>query len=166
MACKQVQNFRPPRSFDFQDFYQSTKTGKIFSKKCISGTKSKYNKSRFCFNIQHVKKIMQINLKHIHFNDFKHNGWHCRLSFFFTLALVERRKPSNSNYIRDVINYLNKGFPLLGKCHAIENSQGQIPRRWGLRGPKLRIGKKYPIYQPIRRQLSYIRWNYVCYTIW
>ena len=29
VACKQVQNFRPPRSFDFQ----STKTGKIFSKK-------------------------------------------------------------------------------------------------------------------------------------
>ena len=25
VACKQVQNFRPPRSFDFQDFYQSTK---------------------------------------------------------------------------------------------------------------------------------------------
>jgi hypothetical protein len=23
MACKQVQNFIPPRSFDFQDFYQS-----------------------------------------------------------------------------------------------------------------------------------------------
>ena len=29
VACKQVQNFSPPRSFDFQ----STKTGKIFSKK-------------------------------------------------------------------------------------------------------------------------------------
>ena len=56
MACKQVQNFRPPRSFDFQGFYQSTKTGKIFSKKCISGTKPKLNKSRFCFNKQHVKK--------------------------------------------------------------------------------------------------------------
>ena len=41
VACKQVQNFRPPRSFDFQDFYQSTKTGKIFSKKCIYGTQSK-----------------------------------------------------------------------------------------------------------------------------
>jgi hypothetical protein len=45
VACKQVQNFIPPRSFDFQDFYQSRKTGKIFSKKCISGTKSKINKS-------------------------------------------------------------------------------------------------------------------------
>jgi hypothetical protein len=56
VAYKQVQNFRPPHSFDFQDFYQSTKTGKIFSKKCISGKKSKLNKSRFCFNIQHVKK--------------------------------------------------------------------------------------------------------------
>ena len=31
---------------------------------------------------------------------------------FFTLALVERRNPSNSNYIRDVINYLKKGFRL------------------------------------------------------
>ena len=41
VACKQVQNFRPPRSCDFQDFYQSRKTGKIFSKMCISGTKSK-----------------------------------------------------------------------------------------------------------------------------
>jgi hypothetical protein len=41
VACKQVHNFRPPRSFDFQDFYQSMKTGKVFSKKCISGTKSK-----------------------------------------------------------------------------------------------------------------------------
>jgi hypothetical protein len=41
VAYKQVQNFRPPCSFDFQDFYQSRKTGKIFSKKCISGTKSK-----------------------------------------------------------------------------------------------------------------------------
>jgi hypothetical protein len=28
------------------------------------------------------------------------------------VALVERRNPSNSNYIRDVINYLKKGFPL------------------------------------------------------
>ena len=26
VACKQVQNFRPPHSFDFQDCYQSTKT--------------------------------------------------------------------------------------------------------------------------------------------
>jgi hypothetical protein len=41
VACKQVQNFRPPRSFDFQDFYQSRKTGKIFSMKCIFRTKSK-----------------------------------------------------------------------------------------------------------------------------
>ena len=41
VACNQVPNFRPPRSFDFQDFYQSTKTGNIFSKKCMSGTNSK-----------------------------------------------------------------------------------------------------------------------------
>jgi hypothetical protein len=33
--------FRPLRSFDFQDFYQSTKTGIFFSNKYISGTKSK-----------------------------------------------------------------------------------------------------------------------------
>ena len=88
------------------------------------------------------KKIMQINLKYMHVKDFKHNDWHCRLSFFFTLALVERRNPSNSNYIRDVINYLKKGFPLergiclqyrgiclgkypgtVGKCPA----RGEIP---------------------------------------
>ena len=31
---------------------------------------------------------------------------------FFTLALVERRNPSNSNNIRDVINYLKMGFRL------------------------------------------------------
>ena len=31
---------------------------------------------------------------------------------FFTLALVERRNPSYSNNIRDVINYLKKGFRL------------------------------------------------------
>ena len=31
---------------------------------------------------------------------------------FFTLALVERRNLSNSNYIRDVINYLKTGFRL------------------------------------------------------
>ena len=105
MACKQVQNFIPPRSFDFQDFYQSRKTGKIFSKKCISGTKSKINKSLCCCNIQHVNKY-NANKSEI----FKHNDWHCRLSFFFTLALVERRNPSISNYIRDVINYLKKGF--------------------------------------------------------
>jgi hypothetical protein len=28
VALKQIQNFIPPRSFDLQDFYQSTKTGK------------------------------------------------------------------------------------------------------------------------------------------
>jgi hypothetical protein len=31
---------------------------------------------------------------------------------FFTLALVERRNSSNSNNIRDFINYLKKGFCL------------------------------------------------------
>ena len=68
VACKQVQNFIPPRSFDFQDFYQSRKTGKIFSKKCISGTKSKINKSPCCCNIQHVNKY-NANKSEI----FKHN---------------------------------------------------------------------------------------------
>jgi hypothetical protein len=37
VACKQVQNFRPPRSFDFQ----STKTGTIFSKKWLEYSKFK-----------------------------------------------------------------------------------------------------------------------------
>jgi hypothetical protein len=32
----------------------------------------------------------------------------------------------------------------------------------GKKHKKLRIGKKkYPFYQPIRRQHSYIRWNYI-----
>jgi hypothetical protein len=110
VALKQIQNFIPPRSFDLQDFYQSTKTGKTwsFQRSVFLEQNQKYNKSRFCFNIQHVKKIMKINLKYIHFNDLKHNGWH------FTLALVERRNPSNSNYIRVVINYLMKGFSTSG----------------------------------------------------
>jgi hypothetical protein len=30
----------------------------------------------------------------------------------------------------------------------------------GIKGKKLRIGKKYPFHQPIRKQHSYIRWNY------
>jgi hypothetical protein len=55
VTCKQVQNFRPPRSFYFQDFYQSRKTGKIFSKMCISGTKSKIE---FCCNIKIFSNIM------------------------------------------------------------------------------------------------------------
>jgi hypothetical protein len=31
---------------------------------------------------------------------------------FFTLALIERENLKNLNYIRDVINYLKKGFGL------------------------------------------------------
>jgi hypothetical protein len=31
----------------------------------------------------------------------------------------------------------------------------------GIGRKKLRIGKKYPFHQPIRRQHSYIRWNYI-----
>jgi hypothetical protein len=65
VACHKAGSELQTSSFIwFSRLYQSTKTGKIFSKKCISGTKSKYNmhsKSQFCFNIQHVKKIMQIN---------------------------------------------------------------------------------------------------------
>ena len=111
---------------------------------------------------------MQINLKYIHFNHFKHNGRHCRLSFFFTLALVERRNLSNSNYICDVINYLKKGFPLewgiclqySGICRSYrEFPWANIPAM-GIKRKKLRIGKKYSFHQPIRRQHSYIRWNY------
>ena len=99
VACKQVQNVRPPRSFDFQDLsiYENRKN--LFKEVYL------WNK---------IKKF--------------------RLSFFFTLAMVERRNPSNSNYIRDVINYLKKGFLLergiclqyrgicLGIYHAIGNS--------------------------------------------
>ena len=50
VACKQVQNLRPPHSFDFQDFCQSMKTG-IFSKKCISGTKSRINRINYGFTL-------------------------------------------------------------------------------------------------------------------
>ena len=49
-----------------------------------------------------------MNLKYIHFNDFKHSA--DTVVIFFTLALVERRNPSNSNDIHDVINYLKKEF--------------------------------------------------------
>jgi hypothetical protein len=51
---------------------------------------------------------MQMNLKYIHFNDFKHNA--DTVVIFFTFALVERWNPINSNDIRDVINYLKKEF--------------------------------------------------------
>jgi hypothetical protein len=51
-----------------------------------------------------------MNLKYIHFNDFKHNG--DTVVIFFTLALVETRNTSNSNNIRDVIYYFKKGFRL------------------------------------------------------
>ena len=54
-------------------------------------------------------------------------------------------------------------FPRAGylpsKYHTIWNSQGQIPLRWGKKQKKLRIGKKYSFYQPIRRQHSYIWWD-------
>jgi hypothetical protein len=63
---------------------------------------------RNIFEVMTSALPMQISLKYIHFNDFKHNVWHCCLSFFFTLALVETRVIRS--YIRDVINYLKKGF--------------------------------------------------------
>jgi len=37
----------------------------------------------------------------------------------------------------------------------------------GIKWKKLRINKKYPFHQPIRRQHSYIRWNYeLIYHVW
>jgi hypothetical protein len=41
--------------------------------------------------------------------------------------MVERRNPSNSNYIRDVINYLKKGFLLDGGI-CLQYCAKQIPR--------------------------------------
>jgi hypothetical protein len=97
--------------FSTETWNQSTKTGKIFSKKWLvykfwNKFKNKINHG-FALSYNTLKKIMQMNLKYIHFNDFKHN-----IVIFFTLALVERRNLSNSNNIRDVINYLKKGFRL------------------------------------------------------
>ena len=58
-----------------------------------------------------LKKIMQMNLKYIYFSTIS-SITADTVVIFFTLALVERRNPSNSNNIRDVINYLKKGFRL------------------------------------------------------
>ena len=63
------------------------------------------------------------------------------------------------NYIRDVINYLKKGFSLeLGICLVtwympIRNSQGQIHLQCEKIGKKLKVGNTYPFYQPIRRHI-------------
>jgi len=58
----------------------------------------------------------------------------CHFSFLYRWLEEETRVIRN--YIRDVINYLKKGFShergiCIGKYHAIQNSQGQIPLRWG-----------------------------------
>ena len=94
---------------------------------------------------------MQMNLKYIHFNDFKHNA--DTVVIFFTLALVERRNPSNSNNIRDVINFLKKGFRLE------RDILGKYPDNGGKTEKTEELVKKYPFHQPIRRQHSDIRWN-------
>ena len=67
--------------------------------------------------------------------------------------------------IRDVTDYLKKGFPLEhGICLVPWYLLRQIPRytefprtntpAMGKNQKKLRIGKKYAFYQPIRRQHS------------
>jgi hypothetical protein len=56
VACKQVQNFRPPRSFDFLNLRKQEKSFQR-SDQCInSGTNSKIKQITFCLNIQHAKK--------------------------------------------------------------------------------------------------------------
>ena len=119
------------------------------------------------------KIIMQINLKYIHFNDFKDNGWHCGLSFLFTYRVwLKEETWVIPNYIRDIIKYLKKEFSIeRGICLVTWYLLMQIPRYTEFprtntpamvknREKKLRNGKKYLFYQPIRRQHSYIRWNY------
>jgi hypothetical protein len=54
---------------------------------------------------------MQMNLKYIYISTISSIRAD-NVVIFFTLALVERRNSSNSNYIRDVINYLKTGFRL------------------------------------------------------
>ena len=66
------------------------------------------------------------------------------------------------NYIRDVINDLKKGF--FSRAWYLANTMlYEFPRTYTppmrKKRKKIRIGKKYPFYQPIRRQHSYIRWN-------
>jgi hypothetical protein len=69
------------------------------------------------------------------------------------------------NYIRDVINDLKKGFfSRAWYLLRLIPRYTKFPRTYtpsmGKKRKKLRIGKKYPLNQPIRRQQSYIRWNY------
>jgi hypothetical protein len=95
----------------------------------------------------------------------------CHFSLLYRWLKEETRV--NRNYIRDVINYLKKGFSLeRGICLVPWYLPRQIPRYTesprtntpavAKKLKKLGIGKKkYPFYQPIKRQHSYIRWNYM-----
>ena len=83
---------------------------------------------------------------------------HCHLPFSFLYLDV----------IRDVINYLKKGFSLERGIFLIpwylprytEFSRTNTPAM-GKKLKNLGNGKKYPFYQPIKRQHSYIWWNYL-----
>ena len=53
--------------------------------------------------------------------------------FFLLYRWVNEETRVIRYYIRDVINYLKKGFPsseVFVKYHAMRNSHGQIPLRW------------------------------------
>ena len=73
------------------------------------------------------------------------------------LALIEFR---THNIIRDVLNYLKKEF--FPRAGYLPSNGRQVPRfmefartntpAMGIKRQKLRIGKNYPLYQPIRRQ--------------
>jgi hypothetical protein len=104
VACKQVRNFRPPRSFDFQ---LRLKIRKYIFKEVYKFWNKLKNKINHGFALTYTmqKKIMQMNLKYIHFNYFNHNGWHCCHILYFSGGWK-----SNSNDIHDVISYLKKGF--------------------------------------------------------
>jgi hypothetical protein len=118
---------------------QSTKTGKIFSNKwlvyklrkwrqcrplCLKSLKCIYFKF-ICiifFSVLYAKAkslfILFLNLfqnlytSHLFEKITISNITADTVVIFFTLALVERKNPSNSNNIGDVINYLKKGFRL------------------------------------------------------
>jgi hypothetical protein len=61
---------------------------------------------------------------------------------------------------------------VIGQCSNFHGINSTVEIGWeifwirntpamGIGRKKLRIGKKYPFHQPIRRQHSYIRWNYI-----
>ena len=87
-----------------------------------------------------------MNLKYIHFNDFKHNGWHCRHCLYISITIAWKKEFNNSNNIRDVKNYLKKGFRLeWGICLQYRGILRQIPWQWWTNWKKLRISKKIPL---------------------